>query len=375
MLRGQVKQTIPFSNHNGHNKKLKSEIMAAVGQVLDHGGYILSEEVVEFETRFADLCGVQYAVSVNSGTDALILALHALGIGSGDEVIVPPNSFLASTSCIAHVGARPVFIDVRDDYNLDPHQLEKMITSRTKAIIPVHLTGRSADMNPILEIANKHDLAVIEDCAQAVLAEYHGQRVGSFGEFGCFSLHPYKNLAACGDGGVVTTNSSEHFARLKRLRNHGIQPDNKIVEWGFNSRLDSLQAAVLLVKLQHIEAWTDARREYAVFYQKALKNIAEVQVPTDQLHENPVYQTFIIQAERRDALQEHLASVGVMTGVHYPVPVHLQDAAKPLAYPPKSFPVVERLADSILSLPIYPELTIEQLEYIAENIRAFYHNK
>jgi dTDP-4-amino-4,6-dideoxygalactose transaminase len=368
-------KVISLSNQIEQHKVLKAELLEAVGRILDHGNFILSAEVEEFESKFADLCGVQYAVGVNSGTDALILSLHALDIGPGDDVIVTPNGFLASTSCIALVGARPVFIDVREDYNLDPYQIEKVITPNTKAIIPVHLTGRPADMNPIRQIAEKRDLYVVEDCAQAVLAEYHGQKVGSLGALGCFSLHPYKNLAACGDAGIITTNSTELYEKLRRLRNHGIQPNNEITEWGYNSRLDAFQAAVLLVKLKYLENWTIKRRAIAEFYQNALKEIIELKVPIDQSFEKAVYHTFIIQAERRDELKDYLEKKGVMTGVHYPVPVHLHKAAKPLNYPPSSFPNVEKLAQHILSLPVYPELTDDQLHHIVDCIKEFYSSK
>ena len=244
---------IPYVTLAAQHVPMKTELLAAVARVFDHGNFILGPEVEEFEQRFAGLCQVNHAIAVNSGTDALVLALRALGIGPGDEVITVPNSFIASTSCIILAGARPVFVDVRGDYNLDPTLLEQVITPRTKAILPVHLTGRPADMNPIMAIAQQHGLQVIEDCAQAVLAEYQGQRVGSIGTIGCFSLHPLKTLNACGDGGILTTNDASLANSFKILRNIGLRTRDDCVVWTGNSRLDTLQAAILLVKLEYLE--------------------------------------------------------------------------------------------------------------------------
>lgn len=363
---------IPYVNIAGQHASIKAELLEAVTNIIDHGKFILGDEVEEFEKRFAELCGVRFAVGVNSGTDALILALRALGIGPGDEVITVPNSFIASTSCIMLVGARPVFVDVREDYNMNPAQIEQAITSKTKAILPVHLTGRPADMDPIMEVAKRHSLHVVEDCAQAVLAEYRGRRGGSFGMIGCFSLHPLKTLNACGDGGVLTTNNEAVYEKLKILRNHGLQTRDDCVVWSINSRLDTIQAAILLVKMKYLEVWTEKRRSNAAFYQRALARVPSLQLPYDQPKELAVYHMFVIQAERRDELKQHLADCGVATAIHYPVPIHLQKAAKCLGYGPGSFPVAERQAKQILSLPVYPELRTADLEYVVEAIRAFY---
>jgi dTDP-4-amino-4,6-dideoxygalactose transaminase len=346
--------------------------MEAVARVIDHGQFILGPEVQEFEQRFAALCGVRYAVAVNSGTDALVLALRALEIGAGDEVITVPNSFVASTSCIMLVGARPVFVDVGEDYLMDPAQLERAITSRTRAILPVHLTGRPADMVAIMDTARAYGLPVIEDCAQAVLAEYKGQRVGSFGAMGCFSLHPLKTLNACGDGGVLTTSDTGLYEKLLALRNIGLQSRDCCVLWSGNSRLDTMQAAMLLVKLAYVDDWTAQRRAHARFYQHALSNIPEVRLPCDQPYTTAVYHTFVIQAEQRQALQHYLTEYGIGTAIHYPVPIHLQPVAAELGYGPGSFPVAERQAGRILSLPIYAELQPDALELIARSIRRFY---
>lgn len=362
---------IPYLNIAAQHAEIKAELLAAMSAVMDKGQFILGDEVGEFERRFAERCGVRYAVALNSGTDALVLALQALGIEQGDEVITVPNSFVATASCIALVGARPVFVDVREDYNMDPDQLGRAITSKTKAILPVHLTGRPADMDPILQVARAHQLRVVEDCAQAVLAEYRGRRVGSFGDAGCFSLHPLKTLGACGDAGVVTTNSEEMCHKLRLLRNHGLRSRDDCVMWGSNSRLDTLQAAILLVKMNYLEAWTEQRRSRAGYYQKRLKEIAGLRLPADRPQEKCVYHTFVIQVERRDELRSYLADHGVETAVHYPTPLHLLRAAADLGYRAGSFPVAERQAARILSLPMYSELALDDLECIVQTVREF----
>ena len=339
---------------------------------MDHGQFILGEEVDDLERRCAELCGVSNSVGVNSGTDALILALKALGVGPGDEVITVPGSFVASTSCIALVGALPVFVDVRGDYNIDPSLIEAAITERTKAILLVHLTGRPADMDPIMEISRKHGLYVIEDAAQAVCAEYKGRRVGSIGDVGCFSLHPLKTLNACGDGGVVTTNDQAIAEDVKILRNIGLRDRDNCVVWGHNSRLDTLQAAILLTKLDYVEEWTEKRRANARFYQEVLKDLPSITCPVEEPYERSVYHTFVIQAERRDELRDHLSQSGIGTSVHYPIPIHLHEAAANLGYGPGSFPVTEKQAGTILSLPVYPELEADQLEYVVTSLHDFY---
>jgi dTDP-4-amino-4,6-dideoxygalactose transaminase len=363
---------VPYVNLAAQHAPIKEELLAAVGNVIDHGHFILGGEVAEFEERFAKLCQVNYALGLNSGTDALILALKALGIGPGDEVITPPNSFVASTSCITLLGASPVFVDVAEDYNIDPSLIEQAITPRTRAIIPVHLTGRPADMDPIMDVARRHGLHVVEDCAQAFGAEYKGKRVGSFGTVGCFSLHPLKTLNACGDGGLITTNDPGLFEEIKQLRNHGLVTHDDCAVWGHNSRLDSVQAAILLVKLRYVEGWTEKRRANASFYQSALGCLPQVQVPWDPPNVRAVYHTFVIQADRRDDLKGYLKHHGVSTGTHYPTPIHLQAAAAELGHNVGSFPVTERQANKIVSLPVYPELGHDQLEYVADLVRSFY---
>ncbi len=365
---------IPFVNLKSQHASLKSELLTEIGEVIDEGNFILGEQVAEFERQFAQLCGVRYAIGVNSGTDALIFALKAIGIRSGDEVITVPNSFVASASCIRVLGARPIFVDVGDDYNIDPSKISSVITPKTKAIIPVHLTGRPCDMEPILTLAQEKGIAVVEDAAQAVLAEYQGQRVGSFGTVGCFSLHPLKNLNACGDGGVLVTDNPELHDKLKIMRNIGLRSRDDCVLWSHNSRLDTLQAAILLVKLRYLQEWTQRRRENARYYQTKLAGIPQIQMPSEREREKCVYHTFVIQAKRRDELRQFLSDRGIGTAIHYPVPIHLSTAGKELGYAEGSFPVAEMQAHQILSLPIYPELTVAQLEEVCQNIKLFYQS-
>lgn len=363
---------IPYVNIAAQHVSLKPELLKAVAGVIDHGNFILGDEVNEFERHFAKICNMRFAIGVNSGTDALILALRALGIGRGDEVITVPNSFVASTSCIAIVGARPVFIDVREDYTMDPSLLKQAITPNTKAILPVHLTGRPADMDGIMKVARAHNLYVVEDCAQAVIAEYRNQRVGSFGNVGCFSLHPLKTLNACGDGGVLTTNDEKLCERLRLLRNLGLRTREECVIWSSNSRLDTLQAAMLLVKLKYLNKWTEKRRAIAALYQKGLSGIPGLRLPVVRDFEKAVYHTFVIQVERRNELKQYLADKGIGSAVHYPIPIHLQEVAKDLGYKPGSFPVSEQQAKHILSLPIYPELKNDEVNYIIKTIKKLY---
>ena len=352
------------------SRSIRAALLAAVAQVLDSGEFILGSHVERFEKRFAELSGCKHALGVANGTDAIVMAFKALGIGPGDEIITAANSFLATAAAIALVGAKTVFVDVREDYNIDPRLIEGAISERTKAILPVHLTGKPADMNPILEIARAHKLHVIEDAAQAVGAKYYGKAVGSFGVVGCFSLHPLKNLNACGDGGVMTTDDDSLQEKLRKMRNHGLRNRDESDFWGFNSRLDSLQAALLNVKFDHLDEWTQARRKTADYYREHLQGV--VRCPSDQPYEHSVYHTFVIQAERRDELQKFLLDAGVETNIHYPIPIHLQPAARELGYRLGDLPVTDRLSQTILSLPIYPELTSEQKETVVEVIKSFY---
>ena len=367
-------ERIAYVDLAAQHAPLAEELLAAVAGVLEQGQFILGEPVCRFEERFAELCGTRFAVAVNSGTDALILSLRALGLGPGDEVITVPNSFIASTSCILMAGARPRFVDVREDQNLDPALLESAITPRTKAILPVHLNGWPADMDAILDVARRHRLAVVEDCSQAVLGSIQGRRVGSFGNAGCFSLHPLKTLNACGDGGIVTTNDAALMERVRLLRNLGLQDRDTCVAWSSNSRLDSIQAAILLVKLKYVHEWTEARRAHAACYRQALADVPGVQVPMERPGSWAVYHRFMIEADRRDALKRFLAERGIETAVHYAVPIHLQPVAAPLGYGPGSFPMTERQAARVLSLPVYPELSPAEREDVVQGIREFFRS-
>lgn len=366
---------VPYVDLAAQNAPIKDKLLSAVGHVLDRGHFILGEEVTEFEEHFARLCGANFAIGVHSGTDALILAFKALNIGPGDEVITVPNAYISAVSSIVYVGARPVFVDVGDDYNMDPTLIERAITSRTKAILPVHLTGRPADMTAISIIAQKHQLSVVEDCAQAVTAAINGKKVGSFGKIGCFSLHPLKTLNACGDGGVVVTDDPQICERIKILRNNGFHSQYECAVFSNNSRLDSLQAAMLLVKMEYLEEWTKKRRKNAQYYQNALRNIPQVQIPQDKPGECAVYHTFVIQADQRDELQKFLTDRGIGTKIHYPIAIHLQEAAKDLGHKEGDFPVTEKQVKHILSLPVHSDLNQEQLEYVVNSIQEFYEEK
>jgi dTDP-4-amino-4,6-dideoxygalactose transaminase len=364
---------IPYVDIGAQTKLLKKDLLLAIEEVLDHGNFILGKEVQFFEERFASYCGVRFAVGVNSGTDALFLSLKALGIGQGDEVITAPNSFIASASVIIAAGAKPVFVDVRNDYNINPDLIEQAITPLTRAIIPVHLTGRPADMDPILEIAGKYKIKVIEDAAQAVGAKYRDKKVGALGDIGCFSLHPLKTLNACGDGGIITTDNEKIFEELCRLRNFGLVNRDETVVWGYNSRLDSLQAAILLVKLKWLDEWNTKRRQNAKVYTSKLKDI--VDVPGAQPHEFCVFHTYVVQTEKRSELQDYLQNNGIGTRIHYPIPIHLQPAARELGYKKGAFPVCEEQSQRILSLPIHQGMKEKHVHYVTDNIISFYRGK
>lgn len=360
---------VPYVDLGAQYASHRESILAEIDRVLSSGQYILGEDVARFEARFAELCGVRHAISVANGTDSLIMAMRALGIGPGDEVITAPNSWISSASSIALVGAKPVFVDVRADQNMNPDLLQAAITPRTKAIMPVHLTGKCAEMGPILEIARKNNLHVIEDAAQAVSARYDGKCSGSMGIVGSFSLHPLKNLNACGDAGILTTNDDAFAQNLKQLRHHGLLNRNEVAHWGYNSRLDSLQAAILNVRLPHLPEVIERRRANARLYYERLSSY--VMCPQEAPKCFDVYHLFVIQTANRDALQAHLLEKGIHTAIHYPIPIHLQKAAEYLGYKPGSFPVVEKQSKEILSLPVHQNLSLEQVEYVCAEIIGF----
>ncbi|MBY0527537.1 MAG: DegT/DnrJ/EryC1/StrS family aminotransferase [Gemmataceae bacterium] len=361
---------VPYSDLAAQAAAIKDELMTAFETVLDSGRYILGPQVAAFEREFAFCCNVGFAVGVGSGTCALHLALRGLGVRAGDEVITAPNSFAASAAAIALVGARPVFADIGPDLNIDPEALEMAITPRTRGIIPIHFTGRPARMPEILEIAERYNLFVLEDAAQAVGAQLHGRPVGSWGRAACFSMHPLKNLHAFGDGGIVTTRDSVLVQQLTRARNHGLRTRDDCQFWSYNSRLDEVQAALLRVQLRHLDQWTEERRRLAFRYNEHLAR--HVEVPTEGVGEYCVYQTYMIQADRRDALQRCLTDRGIEALVHYPTPLHLQPAAGTLGYNAHSFPQTLRAADRILSLPLYPGMTDAQQDQVIESIERFY---
>lgn len=361
---------VPFVSLDRQYRALRDELMAAFDRVGQSGNYIMGPDLERFESEVAEFCGTEYALGVASGADALFLALKAMGIGDGDEVITCPNSFIATAGVIVAAGATPVFVDAAADFNIDVEKLEQAVTGRSRAVIPVHLTGRPAEMDRLNEIAARHDLAVIEDAAQAIGARYKGRRVGSLGRVAGFSLHPLKNLGVLGDGGLVTTNDREIFEAIKKLRNHGLRNRDECQMWGYNSRLDPLQAVIASIKLKHLDNWNQRCREIAARYRAGLEKF--VVVPTDREHEEPAYHNFIIQFDRRDDLMNHLDACGVGSRVHYPIPIHLQESAAAAGYGPGAFPVAERQAKQILSLPIYPELTDAEVEYVIKSVCSFF---
>lgn len=348
-------------------------ILKEIRNLATRGEFIMGKAVTEFETKFARYTGARHAIAVANGTDALFLLLKAAGVEQGDEVITAPNSFIATAGAIVQLGAIPVFADVGPDYNIAPSKIEKAITAKTRAILPVHLTGNPADMPSILKIAKKHNLVVIEDAAQAIGAKINGIHVGNFGLGAGFSLHPLKNLNIWGDGGMITTNNDEIASKIKLLRNHGLKNRDEAQMFGYNSRLDTVQAAVALQVMSDVEKTTQARLDHAKFYDKALAGIRGVTLPPRPASSvRQVFHTYIIQAENRQGLIEHLAKKGIETKIHYPIPIHLHEAAKHLGYKAGDFPAAEEQSGKILTLPIHQFLKKEDLEYVAASIREFY---
>ncbi len=352
-----------------HN--LKPEIDAAMARVIESSAFILGPEVAAFEEEFAAYSGAAAGIGVNSGTSALHLALLAAGIGAGDEVITTPFTFVATAAAIRYTGARPVFVDIEPrSFNIDPARIEQAITPVTRAIIPVHLYGQPADMDPILEIARRRKLLVIEDAAQAHGAEYKGRRCGSIGDMACFSFYPGKNLGAFGEGGMVTTSNPEYARMIRLLRDWGSANKYEHTYRGFNYRLEGIQGAVLRVKLRYLEAWTESRRTHAAHYNRVLRPLG-FQTPEELPGARHVYHVYTLRTTRRAELQEHLGRTGIQTGIHYPVPIHLQPAHADLGYGPGSFPVAEQVANEVLSLPVHPELTADQLAEVGAALAAF----
>jgi dTDP-4-amino-4,6-dideoxygalactose transaminase len=358
---------IPFLNLHEQYQSIKSDIDSAVARVLASTSFVLGPEVEAFEKEFAAYCGVRHAVAVNSGTSALHLALLSAGFGKGDEVITTPMTFVATTAAILYAGATPVFVDIDPwTWNIDAEQIEGAISPRTKAILPVHLHGLMADMDRIMAIASRHGLVVIEDAAQAHGAEYRGRRSGSIGEIGCFSFYPGKNLGACGEGGALVTDHADLAASARMLRDWGQASKYRHVVQGYNYRMDAIQAAILRVKLAHLEAWTGMRRVHAAHYDLLLAKGAHVQAPARLEHtRRHVYHVYAVRLARREAARRRLEAAGIAYGMHYPVPVHLQPAYREPGCGPGAFPVAERFANETLSLPMHPELTAGQIVEIA----------
>jgi dTDP-4-amino-4,6-dideoxygalactose transaminase len=349
-----------------------AEIRAAVDKVLASQHFILGSEGAALEREIAQLCGVAHGVGVASGTDALILALRACGVHAGDEVIIPPFTFVATASAVNALGAKPVFADIRPDtYNIDPSDLARRVTPKTKVIVAVHLYGLSADMDPLLSFARAHDLKVVEDNAQAIGATYKGRPTGSMGDLACLSFYPTKNLGAYGDAGMIVTNSSALDARLRTLRNHGQSARYVSNEPGWNSRLDEIQAAILRVKLRHLPAWKGARQSHAEAYSKLLLGIPGIAPPLVPERYQHVFHQYTIRVENRDALQQALNARNIGNAVYYPVPLHLQPLYAMLGHKLGDFPHAEHAANEVISLPMYPELRLEQITRVAEAVAEF----
>jgi dTDP-4-amino-4,6-dideoxygalactose transaminase len=359
---------VPYFDLKQQFSSLRDEIREALDRVCSNTSFILGEEVSEFEKEFAAYCDVKYCVALNSGTSALHLALLALGVNPGDEVITTSNTFIATAEVVCYAGAKPVFVDIDPKTgNLDPALIERVITDRTKAILPVHLYGRPADMDPILGMAQEHGLAVIEDACQAHGTRYRGKRVGSIGHAAAFSFYPSKNLSAYGEGGALTTNDAGTAELVRSLRNHGQCGPYIHERIGYNYRMDGFQGAVLRVKLKRLEQWNTRRKEIAALYRSVLKR-ANLEILPDDPRDERVYHLFVVYVERRDAVRAALQARGVHTAVHYPRPVPLQPAFAVLGFGPGSFPHAERACERALSMPFFPEMTDEQVQYAAQQL-------
>jgi len=357
--------TVPFVDLKTQFSALRAEIVPRVIEVMEQASFILGPDVSRFEENFASYCGARHCIGVESGTAALQLALEALEIGSGDEVIIPANTYIASAIAVSAVGARPVLVDADRTYLIDCTRLDEALTPRTKAVMPVHLYGQAVPMDAIVEFARRHGLYVIEDASQAHGARWEGRRVGSFGDAGCFSFYPGKNLGAYGDGGAIVTNDAAMAERLRLLRDFGQRKKYLHVVKAGNCRLDSIQAAILDVKLGHLDAWNEARRRHAAAYDARLATIG-IEPPARLHEEGHVYHLYVIEVEQRERVISALRERGVATGIHYPIPIHMQPAYSELAGSRGAFPQTERSAGRVLSLPMFAELTEEQIEYVVD---------
>ncbi|MBS7530676.1 DegT/DnrJ/EryC1/StrS family aminotransferase [Hazenella sp. IB182353] len=363
---------IPLLDLKAQYQTIREEVRQAVDQVLDNGAYIMGPEVKAFEADVAAYIGVKHAIGVANGTDALLLALDAAGIGEGDEVITTPFTFFATAEVISQVGATPVFVDIDEKtYNIDVAQIRTKINEKTKAIIPVHIFGQPANMDEIMTLANEHQLFVLEDAAQAMGSEYNGRKIGSLGHAATYSFFPTKNLGGYGDGGMIVTNDDELAQKIRILRVHGSSPKYYHSMIGYNSRLDELQATMLRIKLRFLDQWNDARREKAAFYNEALANTPLITPFADDDRKH-IYHLYILQAENRDEMMHYLKEKGIASGVYYPVPLHQQNVYLPLGYQEGSLPVSEYMSKRTFAIPLYAELDQDAMNYIVETIQAFY---
>ncbi len=362
---------IPFLDLKAHHDSMREELETAIREVIDSNAFAGGPFVAKFEQDFARFCGATSAIGVGNGTDALWLTMLALGIGAGDEVITVPMTFMATAEAISHCGAKPVFVDIDErTYTLDPDLLERAISPRTRAIIPVHLFGQTADMDAILEIARRRGLPVIEDACQAHGAEYRGRKAGSIGTAGCFSFYPGKNLGALGEAGAVVTNNEALRNKIQILRDHGQAKKYHHALIGWNARMDGIQGAALRVKLKHLDRANQARRANARFYEQQLAEVEEVILPTEAEYARHVYHLYVVRVQDRDRVLQAMANRGIACGIHYPIPVHLQEAYRFLGHRKGSFPVAERCAEEFLSLPMYPELTATQMGAVVQELKT-----
>jgi dTDP-4-amino-4,6-dideoxygalactose transaminase len=365
---------VPFVDLRSQYATIRDEIDAAVRLVLERASFVLGEDVAEFERAFAAFCGAREAVGVGNGTDALVLALNAVGVRAGDEVITAANTFVATAEAIVHAGAVPVLVDAAPGtYTIDPVRLEEAITPRTRAIIPVHLYGQPAEMHALVALAQRRGVAIVEDASQAHGATYRGRPVGGFGDAACFSFYPSKNLGAYGDAGAVVTNDADVALRVRRLRDHGGLTHYQHDVVGYNSRMDAIQAAVLTVKLRHLDRWNQLRQERGLLYSRLLADVPGLQTPVTHGDRTHVFHLYVVALTEgdRDSLRTHLLDRGVQTGIHYPAPVHLTGAFRNLGYATGAFPVAERASRQIVSLPMFPELPLDAVAYVVEEVRSF----
>jgi len=373
-VKKEAVSSVPLLDLKRQYASIKKEVDESIAKVVSHAQFILGPEVKTFEENVASYCKTKFAIGVASGTDALLISLRACGVGPGDEVIIPTFSFFATAGVVHNLGATPIFVDIEPEtYNLNPKLIEEKITQKTKVIMPVHLFGQCCDMDPILDLAKKHNLKIVEDAAQALGAEYKSKKAGSMGDLGCFSFFPSKNLGGMGDGGMVVTNNPELAEKVKLLRTHGAKQKYYHDIVGYNSRLDTLQAAVLNVKLKHLDNWSKERQEHAEVYNKKLKGM-EITLPKAENFNHHIYNQYTIALKNRDELKDFLKQKNIGCEVYYPVPLHLQECFKYLGYKKGACPVAEKRALEAISIPVFPELTEAEQDYVISATKQFYKN-